>query len=76
MKTPLEEWAHKAAQELASHATLVDWRANSKRLGEQIEGSDAIGYEWVFWHKQQDEGRAAGERIVTLFDEYRKITGA
>ena len=73
-QTPLEEWAHKAAQELASHTTLVDWRANSKRLSEQIEGSDAIGYEWSFWHKQQDAGRAAKERITMLFDEYRKLT--
>jgi hypothetical protein len=73
-QTPLEEWAHRAAQELATHATLVDWRANSKRLCEQIDGSDAIGYEWQYWHKQQDEGRAAGERINALFDEYRKLT--
>lgn len=76
MNTPLEEWAHRAAQELASHSTIVDWRSNSKRLCEQIEGSDAIGYEWSFWHKRQDEGRAAGERVIALFDEYRKITGA
>lgn len=74
--TPLEQWAHKAAEELANHITLVDWRSNSKRLCEQIDGMDAIGYEWRFWHVQQDEGRAAGERIVTLFDEYCKIMNA
>lgn len=68
------EWAEKAAAELASHTTLVDWRANSKRLNEQIDGSDAIGYEWSFWHTQQDKGRAASERIATLFDEYRNLT--
>lgn len=73
-QTPLEEWAHKAAQELVSHTTLVDWHANSKRLSEQIEGSDAIGYEWCFWHKQHNKGRAAKERITMLFDEYRKLT--
>lgn len=71
---PLREWAGKAAQELANLTTLVDWRSNSKRLCEQIEGSDAIGYEWSYWHKKQDEGRAAGERIVILFDEFKKIS--
>jgi len=74
--TPLEQWAHKAAEELANHITLVDWHSNSKRLCEQIEGSDAIGYEWRFWHVQRDEGRTASERIVALFDEYRKLTKA
>lgn len=70
----LGEWAEKAAQELASLTTLVDWQSNSKRLCEQIEGSDAIGYEWSYWHKKQDEGRAAGERIVMLFDEFKKLS--
>lgn len=68
------EWAEKAAAELASHTTLVDWYSNSKELSEQVDGNNAIGYEWCFWHTQQDEGRAAGERIVTLFDEYRALT--
>lgn len=68
------EWAEKAAQELASLTTLVDWQSNSKRLSEQIEGSDAIGYEWSYWHKKQDEGRATSERIVTLFDEFKKLS--
>jgi hypothetical protein len=72
----LGEWAEMAAQELASLTTLVDWRSNSKRLCEQIEGSDAIGYEWSYWHKQQDEGRAASERIVMLFDEFKKLSVA
>jgi hypothetical protein len=72
--TPLEEWAHKAAQELVSHTPLVDWHTNSKRLCEQIEGSDAIGYEWTFWHQQNDAGKAAAERLVILFDEFRAIT--
>ena len=75
MNILLEQWAHKAAQELASHTSLVDWRENSKRMSEQINGCDAIGYEWNYWHKQQDEGRAAKERIIALFDEYQKITG-
>lgn len=52
----------------------MDWHANSKRLCEQIEGSDAIGYEWVYWHKQHDEGQGAKQRTVALFDEYRKLT--
>lgn len=74
-QTPLEQWAHKAAQELASHTTIVDWYSGSKRLEEvQIAGNDAIAYEWKHWHRQHDEGRAAGERIVMLFDEYRKLT--
>lgn len=70
----LGEWAEKAAQELAELTTLVDWQSNSKRLCEQIDGSDAIGYEWSYWHKKQDGGRAAGERIVTLFDEFKKLS--
>ena len=74
-QTPLEQWAHKAAQELASHATIVDWCSGSRRLEQvQIDGNDAIGYEWKHWHRQHDEGRAAGERINMLFDEYRKLT--
>lgn len=73
-QTPLEEWAHKAAQELASHTMLVDWLSGSKRLEEtQINGNPAIGYEWHHWHRQFSEGKAAGERIVALFDEYRAI---
>lgn len=71
---PIREWAERAAQELANLTTLVDWQSDSKRLSEQIDGSDAIGYEWSYWHKKQDEGRAAGERIVTLFDEFKKLS--
>jgi hypothetical protein len=74
MQRELERWAHKAAKELAGHTGLVDWRAKSKRLNEQIEGRDAIGYEWAFWHRQQDEGKAAQERIASLLEEYHKIT--
>lgn len=70
----IAEWAEKAAKELCYDTPLVDWRSGSKRLSEQIEGQDAIGYEWSYWHKMQDSGRAAGERIVALFDEYRKLT--
>ena len=73
-QTPLEEWAHRAAQELAQITTLVDWRSESKRIIRGPGEWDMIGYEWEHWHKQQDEGRAAGERIVMLFDEYRKLT--